>query len=196
MPDGIEGHIMQVTYYFLIKPRDTLLRRLQGLPYEWTELLGGPVLWTKTEGDRMLCSREDRYTFVKIVYLASIYNDYKDAPEYNDIFSDLKLDTSFFDMNWTLEEIEEVENVDDVRQTHAESRPRSFQQCDGRGVSLGGGNAHCRGSGRASFDCRHDRIRAAGSDQAFQCLFDRPAGTVRLDAADGTTVATGAIEAD
>lgn len=114
MPDGIEGHIMQVTYYFLIKPRDTLLRRLQGLPYEWTELLGGPVLWTKTEGDRMLCSREDRYTFVKIVYLASIYNDYKDAPEYNDIFSDLKLDTSFFDMNWTLEEIEEVENVDDV----------------------------------------------------------------------------------
>ena len=105
--------------YYLIMPNDSLRNRARASPHDWVELLTRTVVWTKREGWRTTWREEDRVVLVKLVFLASVL-EFSDLPGFSEIVGCLSLDTVSFDKNWTLQEIDDVEDFDDEANRLAE----------------------------------------------------------------------------
>jgi hypothetical protein len=99
---------------FVIRPNGTLKANLERCECELGELLLQTTLWTKTEGQRTVWSPEDRMAQVKLLFLASLKNEYSSNPNFVRVLGDLPLRVSRFDELWTIEEIEDEEVLEDV----------------------------------------------------------------------------------
>ena len=110
---------MLITYY-MMSPSDSLLNRARGVALDWTELVTERTVWSKREGDRTALSESDRVSLVKHLFLMTI-GEYRDLPHFDTVVGAFKQDVEFFDANWLVEEINEVEDFDDIASRLAES---------------------------------------------------------------------------
>jgi hypothetical protein len=99
--------------HYLIRARDGLVTRVRHAPYEWAELFTKTLVWTKTEGDRSARKEADRTTQVKLLFIATVA-EHSNLPGFSDLFEPIEYSSAYFDSYWTLEGIEEVEDIDDV----------------------------------------------------------------------------------
>lgn len=118
-----------LTTRFVIRPSVSLKSKIAHWQSELKELLVLTSVWNKTEGHRTTWKPQDRITQVKLLFLASL-KQYSNICEFETLVGGLPLNERAFDMWWTIEQIDDEENVETVE---AELTPSIIEQLEQTG---------------------------------------------------------------
>jgi hypothetical protein len=100
--------------HFLITPRKYLNDRFNDVADNSLSDLVDPVLWSDSEVDKGEMTTTDYEHLVKVLFVDTLVRERSSENGFSDIFGDLKVSESSFDLFWNLRRIDLDWSVDDA----------------------------------------------------------------------------------
>lgn len=104
---------MKTRSYYLLKPNDILLAKLECAHGIAREVLGKPLLWSALEGGKSLTKPDDYKSLAKISFLVSLITEYFGRDDFCEMFEE-DVSEELFDKYWSIEWIELAGGVEEI----------------------------------------------------------------------------------
>ncbi len=102
---------MKTIVFYVVKPKAILVDRARALDETIGKSLTEVTTWLDEEITHSGWSNNDYIVAVKLIYLAYLYEDFKDEPETQFLFNESLIRFELFDKWWSIERFELNDNI-------------------------------------------------------------------------------------